>query len=90
MMTNVLDRIRRPRKQPDMREEMKRRISKRKTLLRTFQKRGELTTAEIMSSYGTGVSSRIHELRKEGHVIVTQYEKPGLYRYVYLGTKQDD
>lgn len=88
-MTNVLDRIRRPRKQPDMREEMKRRISKRQTLLRTFQQRGELTTAEIMSSYGTGVSSRIHELRNQGHVIIAQYEKPGLYRYVYMGKKHD-
>jgi len=72
-----------------MREEMKRRISKKKTLLQMFKQKGELTTAEIMRDYGTGVSSRIFELRKEGHVIVSQYEKPGLYRYVYLGDKQD-
>lgn len=88
-MTNVLDRIRRPRKQPDMREEMKRRASKKKTLLQMFQTKGELTTAEIMRDYGTGVSSRIHELRKEGHVILASYEKPGLYRYTYVGSKQD-
>lgn len=74
-------------KQPNLKEEMKRRASTRQTLLQTFKQKGELTTKEIMNGYGTGVSSRIHELRKEGHVIVAQYEKPGLYRYVYLGEK---
>lgn len=74
----------------DVREELDRRSSKRQTLLQAFKKRHELTTAEIMRSFGTGVSSRIHELRQEGHVIVTQYEKPGLFRYIYLGQKEDD
>jgi hypothetical protein len=74
----------------ELQMELTRRSSKRQTLLQAFKKHHELTTAEIMRSFGTGVSSRIHELRQEGHVIVAQYEKPGLYRYVYLGQKEDD
>ena len=77
-------------KQPveNLREEMKRRASRKMTLLQMFKINGELNTHDLQQ-FGTGVSSRIFELRKEGHVIVQRYEKPGLYRYVYLGSKSD-
>lgn len=85
-MTNLINRIRRPRPQLNFQEEMKRRAGRRQTLLRAFQERGELTTKDL-SRFGTGVSSRIHELRSSGHIIVQQYVEPGLYRYVYKGKK---
>jgi len=69
----------------DLRTEMKRRMSTRASMLRMFQKQGEITTQELIRNFGTGCSSRLHELRKEGHKIVTTFEKPGLYRYTYLG-----
>ena len=73
----------------ELRTEMKRRSSARMRMLDTFKKQGELTTAEI-NRFGTGCSSRIKELRKEGHVIVATYERPGVYRYTYLGNKTDE
>lgn len=59
-------------------------ISDTGRLLREFKKRHQLTTRDL-AKYGTGCSSRIHELRKEGHVIVTSYVDLGLYRYTYIG-----
>lgn len=75
--------------QLDLKEEMKRRNNRRASMLRAFQREGELTTKEL-NRFGTGCSSRLKELRKEGHVIRAEYEKPGEYRYVYLGYKGDD
>lgn len=75
-------------KKSELKEELKRRDGRRQSMLRAFQKKGELSTAEI-NHFGTGCSSRIKELRKEGYVIVTQYEKPGQYRYIYLGNKAE-
>jgi hypothetical protein len=65
---------------------MKRRKNRRLTLLESFKKHGELTTHDLRF-FGTGVSSRIHELREDGHVIVPTYERPGLYRYIYKGKR---
>lgn len=73
----------------DMKIEMTRRKSRRESLLLTLKREGELNTKQL-EHFGTGVSSRIKELRRSGHRIVTQYEKPGLYRYIYLGNKHDD
>jgi hypothetical protein len=56
-------------------------------MLEAFREKGELTTADLQR-IGTGCSSRLHTLREDGHKILAIYEKPGLYRYVYLG--QDD
>lgn len=73
----------------NLREEMKRRAGRRQSMLRAFQQQGTLTTKEL-NRFGTGCSSRLHELRKEGHVIVPQYERPGEYSYTYLGSKKED
>lgn len=70
----------------DLRKEMEQRKTRRLTMLQAFKKKGELTTREL-NHYGTGCSSRLKELRKEGHVIVTQYLSPGQYRYVYMGQR---
>lgn len=68
-------------------KELKRRQSQTARLLFAFKNYGELTTADLQH-IGTGCSSRIHELRKEGHIITALYEKPGLFRYIYKGQKK--
>jgi len=73
----------------DLREEMNRRQSTRARMLRAFKENHELTTRDL-NKFGTGCSSRLFELRKEGHVIVSTYQSPGNYRYTYLGNKTED
>lgn len=72
----------------DVKKEMNRRKSQVARMLEMFKQKGELTTRDLQR-IGTGCSSRLNTLRKEGHVIVAQYEKPGMFRYVYLGQKGD-
>lgn len=73
----------------DMKVEMVRRKSVQQRLLLTFKREGELNTKQL-EHFGTGVSSRIKELRRAGHRIVCQYIEPGNYRYVYLGNRNDE
>lgn len=63
--------------------EFKRRYTLRNTMLRAFQQSGELTTKDLLR-FGPGLSSRLHELRKD-HEIVRTYVSPGLHRYTYKG-----
>lgn len=74
----------------DLRAEMKRRNTTKESMLRAFKKEGELTTKDLIRRFGTGCSSRLHELRELGHSIVTTRESPSLYRYTYLGEKEDE
>lgn len=76
-------------KKVDLKKELARRNSRKLSMLKAFKKHGELNTQEI-NKFGTGCSSRLKELRKEGHSIVAMYERPGHFRYVYLGLKEDD
>lgn len=73
----------------ELRAEMKRRFTVRKTMLRAFETNGQLTTREL-NRFGTGCSSRLKELRNDGHKIVAQYEKPGEYLYTYLGKVDEE
>jgi len=75
--------------QMDMKLEFNRRKSQTAEMLRQFKDKGELTTADLMR-IGTGCSSRLKELRREGHSIVASYEKPGMWRYTYLGEKTEE
>lgn len=86
-MSNLLERLAR-RKTPaeDMQAEMKRRYTKRNELLRMFENKRVLTTKDLQR-FGTGVSSRIFELRKAGHAIVPKYVSPGNFEYHYKGKK---
>lgn len=72
----------------DLRAEMKRRNTTKETMLRAFRNEGELTTLDLIRRFGTGCSSRLHELREAGHAIVTTYESPGSYRYTYIGNRE--
>jgi hypothetical protein len=77
-------------KAQELRAEMKRRSTNRASMLRAFKEDGELTTSDLIRRFGTGCSSRLHELRVEGHSIVATREGPGLYRYTYIGLKTDE
>jgi hypothetical protein len=68
--------------------EFDRRKGQTTRMLEAFKAKGELTTADLMA-IGTGCSSRLKELRREGHRVVAQYEKPGMWRYIYLGHEDD-
>lgn len=76
--------------QLELLDELKRRKSKRDDLLREFEIKGELSTGEIMAIAGPGMSSRLKELRRKNHIIVPHHEKDGLWRYTYLGVREDD
>jgi hypothetical protein len=76
-------------KKQDLRQEFNRRMSTRARMLRAFQQNVELDTKDLLA-FGPGLSSRLHELRKDGHKIISQYEKPGHYRYTYLGKDEAD
>jgi hypothetical protein len=73
----------------ELRDEMKRRSTTRMSMLSAFKEKGELTTRDLIRRFGTGCSSRLHELREDGHAIVTTYESPGNYRYTYIGQKDE-
>jgi len=69
--------------------EIDRRKSTTARMLEAFKYVGVLTTADLQHHFGTGCSSRLKELRKEGHQIVTSYVKPGFYTYTYKGLKAE-
>lgn len=71
----------------DMKKEFERYTSQRMRILNRL-KEGELTTREL-ARIAFDYTARVSELRKDGHKIVSIYEKPGVWRYVYLG-KEDD
>lgn len=73
----------------EVRNEINRRKSQTARLLESFQKHGELTTRDLQR-LGTGCSSRLRELRVEGHKILAIREREGFYRYVYLGCVEED
>lgn len=72
-----------------LREEMTRRKTRRMSMLTMFKKYGVLTTKDL-NHFGTGCSSRLKELRKEGHKIVAHQIAPGQWQYVYLGKIEDN
>ncbi len=74
----------------EVKTEMNRRKSKRGDLLAAFEREGELNTGQIMEIAGTGMSSRLKELKRKGHRIVARPIKPGLWSYLYLGNRNDD
>lgn len=72
----------------DIRNEMSRRKTQQQKLLEAFRENGELTTKEIIRLTGSGVSSRVHELREDGFKIVVVRETESRYRYVFTDKLQ--
>lgn len=56
-------------------------------ILRLLKERGKLTNHELNKlCYRYG--ARIYELRKEGHLIISNHIKDGLWEFVYKGEKE--
>jgi len=74
----------------ELKKELKRRGTLRVRMLNAFKREGELTTTDLLR-FGPGLSSRLYELRQDGHKIaaVKQHGTP-LYRYIYLGKSEED
>lgn len=79
MMKNVID----------VRKEVDRRKSQTQRILDVLKGDREVTNATL-NRIGFDYTARISELRKEGHVILAEYVKPGLFRYHYQGQDTHD
>jgi hypothetical protein len=73
----------------NLREEMSRRKSHRNTFLARL-KSGDYIDTNDLARVSRNHTARISELRKEGHVILSQYEGHGVYSYHYLGSKDEE
>lgn len=59
-------------------------------LLKALKKHKTLTNRQIITMINTfNHTARISDLRREGHVILAERVKEGLFRYTYLGLKED-
>jgi hypothetical protein len=72
----------------NLREELERRRSLEAKLLFLLQTQKVITTRELRN-FGTGCSSRLFALRKEGHKISAVYQAPGQYKYIYRGFEEE-
>jgi hypothetical protein len=72
----------------ELKTELNRRKNQSQKMLQLFKEKGELTTVDLMR-IGTGCSSRLKTLRKDGHIITAQYVKPGKWKYIYLGERKE-
>ena len=69
-------------------EEMSESLTQTARILKLLKSEGQATNRQlnrICFRYG----ARIHELRIEGHDILTVREKDGLFRFVYRGHRDD-
>lgn len=73
----------------DVKAELQRRKSQYTRMLEMMQARGEVTNLDL-GRISYRYSARIGDMRKDGHSIVATYERPGVWRYTYLGMKDDD
>lgn len=63
-------------------------ISKTAKILRLLLDKGTVTNVEL-NKICYRYSARVHELRKEGHMISTLFLGDGLYSYTYKGIKRE-
>lgn len=73
----------------DIKTELQRRKSHYTRILELLQEKGEVTNIEL-ARISFRYSARIHEMRKDGHVIVMSHVRSGVNRYTYIGNKNDD
>lgn len=76
-------------KKQDVRAEINRRKSQSARILELLQKGGEITNIDLQR-IAFNYTMRVSELRKEGHVILASYERPGVFTYTYLGFKDEE
>lgn len=76
-------------KKQDVRAEINRRKSQTARILDLLQKGGDITNIDLQR-IAFNYTMRVSELRKEGHVIISVYQKPGVWDYTYLGCKDEE
>ena len=72
----------------DVREEINRRKSQSQRILELLKQRRQVTNIDLQR-IAFNYTMRVSELRKEGHKILADYVKPGVFRYTYLGHIED-
>lgn len=58
-------------------------------ILKLLKTKGSATNRELNTVGGFRYGARLHELRQEGHIIVTERVHEGLYRFIYKGEDGD-
>lgn len=76
-------------KKQDVKLEINRRKSQTARILDLLKSGGDITNIDLQR-IAFNYTMRVSELRKEGHVILATYEKPGVFNYAYLGEKNED
>lgn len=76
-------------KKQDVRSEINRRKSQTQRILELLRSKphGQLTNVDLQK-IAFNYTMRVSELRKEGHRIIANYEKPGVFRYFYKGQRR--
>lgn len=64
-------------------------ISQTAQILKYLKEHGSMTNADMWNRRIQRGSERIRELKKEGHIIVTNHVKGSLWEYVYMGHPDD-
>lgn len=57
-------------------------------ILKHLKKNGSATNREL-NRYCYRYGARLHDLRAEGHIILSEHIKGGLWRFVYIGHEDD-
>lgn len=76
-------------KKQDVRAEINRRKSQTARILELLQKGGDITNIDLQR-IAFNYTMRVSELRKEGHVIIATFNRPGVFDYTYLGCKDEE
>lgn len=58
-------------------------------ILKLLQKQGSATNRQL-NVIAFRFGARIHDLRREGHIIRTEREHDGLFRFYYVGPRDQD
>ena len=76
-------------KKPDIKLEAKRRKSQRTKILELLKSGRPVYTYDLQR-IAFNYTMRISELRKDGYIINSMYEKPGVFKYFLKGRRSDE
>ena len=73
----------------NVKNEIDRRTSNTHRVLQFLKEHGVASNTQLQKIGGFRYGARLKNLRDEGHIIVTNHVKDGLWEYVYRGQKQE-
>lgn len=80
-------------KKPEPKQDVKAEILRRKSqsvrILEMLKNNQDVTNVDLQR-IAFNYTMRVSELRKDGHRIVSTYEKPGVFNYTYLGQLDEE